>query len=132
MQTADQRETATAVSAGCCPAPGDAQLTCTRSNDEVAEIGALLSSLAGHSLASPQRTPNGYSLRLAATDEAAATLREFVRRDKECCAFLSFTVEEQPDEIRLDVIGPLGASETLDLCFAVARQAADTGIDGGA
>jgi hypothetical protein len=132
MQQQTQREAATAATAGCCPAPGDAQFACTRSNDEIAEIGALLSSLADHSLAPPQRTPNGYSLRLAATNEAAATLGEFVLRDKECCAFLDFEVEERPGEIRLYVVGPPGATETLDLCFAVAQPATDAGTGRGA
>lgn len=103
---------------------GDSEpLTCTRSNSEVAEIGALLFAVAGRSLTPPERTPNGYCLHLASNEDVAATLREFVHRDKECCSFLDFEIDEQPDGIRLDVTGPPAANDVLDLSFAVARQA---------
>jgi hypothetical protein len=97
-------------------------LTCTRSNNEVAEIGGLLFSVAGHSLTPPQRTANGYRLHLAAREDVAASLHEFAHRDKEC-SFLDFEIDEQGDEIRLEVTGPPAANDVLDLCFAVARQA---------
>jgi hypothetical protein len=85
----------------------------------------LLASVAGYSNAPPQRTTTGYSLRLAPSEDAKTALSEFVRRDKECCAFLEFEVAETPGQVRLNVSGPSEASGLLDLCFAAAQHAGE-------
>lgn len=99
------------------PAP----LTCSQGNEEVAEIGKLLLTLAGRSLTPPERTATGYRLRLRPDPELVTTLREFVRRDKECCPFLDFSVKADPEALQLDVSGPEAASRLLDLCLEFAR-----------
>jgi hypothetical protein len=111
--------------AECCEESADdlEHLTCTGSDQEVAEIGALLVSAARHSLSPPERTGNGYRLHLAPSKDLVRTLREFARRDKACCSFLDFEIEEGTQEVRLDVVGPSEANEILDLCFAAATTA---------
>jgi hypothetical protein len=99
----------------------EAQLTCSKGNEEVAEIGKLLLTLAGCSLSPPERTASGYRLRLRSDAEIETTLREFVRRDKECCPFLDFTVQRGPQVLQLDVHGPEAASRVHDLCVEFAR-----------
>jgi hypothetical protein len=99
----------------------DEALTCSKSNEEVAEIGHLLLTLAGRSLSPPQRTATGYRLRLDPDAEVGITLDEFVRRDKECAPFLEFSVKRDPQVLQLDVRGHEAASGLLDLCVELAR-----------
>lgn len=101
--------------------PENAPLTCSKGNEEVAEIGKLLLTLAGRSLTPPERTATGYRLRLRPDPELETTLREFVRRDKECCPFLDFSVTADPEALQLDVRGPGAASRLLDLCVEFAH-----------
>jgi hypothetical protein len=95
-------------------------LACSKGSEEVAEIGKLLLTLAGRSLTPPERTPLGYRLRLPPDAESEAALDEFILRDKECCPFLDFTVQREPDALQLDVHGPKAASRLLDLCVEFA------------
>jgi len=98
----------------------EASLTCSKNTEEVAEIGKLLLTLAGRSLSPPERTATGYRLRLRPDAEVETTLREFVRRDKECCPFLDFSVKQDQEALQLDVRGPDAASRLLDLCVEFA------------
>jgi hypothetical protein len=98
-----------------------APLTCSKGSEEVAEIGKLLLTLARCSLTPPERTTTGYRLRLRPDAEVETTLREFVRRDKECCPFLEFSVKRDQETLQLDVRGPEAASRLLDLCVEFTR-----------
>jgi hypothetical protein len=89
-------------------------------SEEVAEIGKLLLTLSRRSLTPPKRTPLGYRLRLAPDAETEAALDEFVHRDRECCPFLDFSAQREPDALQLVVRGPQAASRLLDLCVEVA------------
>ena len=60
---------------------------------------------------------------LASSEDVARTLREFARRDKACCSFLDFEIQERAQEICMDVVGPPEANEILDLCFAAVTSA---------
>jgi len=103
--------------------PPEAALTCSGGAAEVAGIAGLLAFLAARSLAVPERTASGYRLQLPASLEVESALQEFVRRDKECCPFLEFTVERRPEAVRLDVSGPAGASRLLDACVELVHAA---------
>jgi hypothetical protein len=96
-------------------------LTCSKDNEEVAEIGKLLLTLAARSISPPERTATAYPLRLRPGPEVDATVRDFIRRDKECCPFLDFSVKREPQVLQVDVRGPDGASRLLDLCVEFVR-----------
>jgi hypothetical protein len=98
----------------------EASLTCSKGSEEVAEIAKLLLTLAGRSLSPPERTATGYRLRLRPDAEVETTLRDFMRRDKECCPFLDFSVNRDQETLQLDVRGPEAASRLLDLCVEFA------------
>ena len=56
-------------------------------------------------------------------------VRELVRRERECCAFLSFTLHEDPDTVRLTIDAPeaAGASAAVLLePFTASESAAPT------
>jgi hypothetical protein len=99
---------------------------CALGDEDLEKVADLLATVAGYSVAPPQRTASGYSLRLAASEEARTALSEFIRRDKMCCPFLEFEVAERPGQVSLHVSGPPDAARLLDLCFAAAEQGAAT------
>ena len=60
-----------------------------------------------------QELSDGFALRMPTIDEWRRTLEEFISFERECCAFLSFEIQEQPADgtLWLRVSGPDGAKE---------------------
>ena len=56
-------------------------------------------------------------LHLRYAPEARDRVREMVRNEQACCAFLSFDLREQPGEISLTITAPEAARESVDLLF---------------
>jgi hypothetical protein len=56
-------------------------------------------------------------LELSYAPEARGRVREMVRNEQQCCAFLSFQIGEAADEIRLTVTAPEAAREAADTLF---------------
>jgi hypothetical protein len=54
-------------------------------------------------------------LELVYAADAAERVREMVRKEQDCCAFLSFHLDERPDEIRLTIKAPERAREAADM-----------------
>jgi hypothetical protein len=59
----------------------------------------------------------GLVLDLRYAPESADRVREMVRKEQQCCAFLTFEMHEEPDEIRLKITAPEEARETAALLF---------------
>ncbi len=59
-------------------------------------------------------------LRLELTYDRAARddVLQMVRNEQECCAFLTFTVREEPDTIRITIDAPEAARDAGDAVFA--------------
>ena len=66
----------------------------------------------------------GHVLELTYAPEAAAQVRELVQRERECCAFLEFTIVETTDEILLRIEAPADAGAGVTLLFAAFLAAA--------
>lgn len=49
---------------------------------------------------------------------AGARVREFVRREQECCPFLDFTVRQSMDAVTVVIAAPENAGEAADALFA--------------
>src|SRR6266513_1935783 len=56
-------------------------------------------------------------LELSYASKARERVREMIRNEQTCCAFLSFDVREVKDEIRVTVTAPESASEAIDALF---------------
>jgi hypothetical protein len=88
----------------CTLAPGEFK-------DRLAWIGALTrDALRGH-----ERRDLVLDLRYA--PEAGERVREMVRNEQACCSFLTFDLQEAPDEIRLTITAPESAREAADMLF---------------
>jgi hypothetical protein len=56
-------------------------------------------------------------LELTYAPEAAERVREMVRRERECCAFLDFKLQKEADAVRLTIVAPEGAREAAEMLF---------------
>ena len=56
-------------------------------------------------------------LELIYSDDAAERVREMVRKEQDCCAFLTFELDERPGEIRLTIKAPERTREAADMLF---------------
>lgn len=64
------------------------------------------------------QTRHDLELRLVYTADATERVREMVRQEQDCCAFLIFDLDERLDEIRLTITVPERARSAADMLFA--------------
>jgi hypothetical protein len=98
-------------------------LICSRSGAQVVEIAQLLLAVVSQALIECEQLPDGIRLRLRASDETEAALREYVTREKACCPFLALSVERCGGELLLEVHGPAEAGPILALLSQLAGRA---------
>ena len=87
-------------------------IACTLSASGLAERQEWLRRLGAESLLDGRRTGDGLALQFDATAEGR--VREWIRAEQECCAFLSFGLSPANDKLRVSVTGPPGAEPVLD------------------
>ena len=87
-------------------------IACTLTPAAMADRGEWLRGLGAKSLLDGRRSDDGLELRFEAAAEGG--VREWVRAEQECCAFLTFQLDRTGDELRLRVAGPPGAEPILD------------------
>lgn len=63
------------------------------------------------------QTRRDLQLELVYSADAAPRVREMVRKEQDCCAFLTFHLDERPDETRLTIKAPESAREAADMLF---------------
>ena len=90
-------------------------VVCTLNPSEYKDRLAWIGSLTRDSLRGHERRDLVLDLRYA--PEAAARVREMVRNEQACCSFLTFDLQEAPDEIRLTITAPESAREAADMLF---------------
>lgn len=90
-------------------------IACTLSSKDLQERRAWIADLAGDSLLNHQR--RDLALCLWCKSDAAARVREMVRQEEACCAFLKFEMHEQPNVVRLTIKAPEAAREVIDALF---------------
>ncbi len=84
------------------------------SNDFKARLAAI-AELARSALQRYQR--DDLVLRLSYPTEASERVREMVRNEQSCCAFLTFSLIERPQDIDLTITAPEEAREAADALF---------------
>jgi hypothetical protein len=87
-------------------------IACTLTPAAMGDRVAWLRRLGRESLLEGKRTDSGLDLRFHA--EAEGEVREWVRAEQACCAFLGFDLGPADDELRLRVTGPPGSEPVLD------------------
>jgi hypothetical protein len=97
------------------PDSDEQPIACTLTGGDFRERLAWFADLNRDALLAQRR--NDLQLELAYRPEATARVREMVRREQECCAFLSFTLCEDADATRLTIVAPEAARDDADLLF---------------
>lgn len=93
----------------------DKAIACTLGGDDFKNRAAWIRGIAERHLKRSLRSP--LTLLLVYGKAAAADLREMVRRERECCAFLRFELAEDEDEVRLLITAPEAAREAAGFLF---------------
>jgi hypothetical protein len=110
-----------------------APIACTLAPGDFKDRLAWIASLTRDALRTYQR--HDLSLILSYAPDAADRVREMVRREQECCSFLTFDLREEPHEVRLTITSPDEAREAADMLFEQFVASAPTpgcGCDGQA
>ena len=91
-------------------------IACTLNPGDYRNRTDWIEALAKQSLRSARR--ERLSLHLTYGPEAAEAVRDLVRKEQTCCAFLRFETREDAHGIHLSVTAPERARDAADLLFA--------------
>jgi MerR family transcriptional regulator, copper efflux regulator len=92
-------------------------IACSLDGEGMAQRGGEFAALAA---VSASRTARGITVVFAPGTEVA--VRDFVRRESECCPFLEFAVAVAEDGVRLDIDGPDDARPIIEAFLGLTRQ----------
>ena len=90
--------------------------TCNLAAAEYLVRVTWIEDLNASALCSYQR--HGSRIELRYRPSAAAKVREFIRRERECCSFLHFTIEEGDNELVVIINAPAELGPAADIVFA--------------
>jgi hypothetical protein len=97
--------------------PEKPPIACTLSPGEYGNRLTSINQLADEALRTCER--RDLELRLRYAPEAVERVRELVRREQACCAFLTFELHESPEEIALTIRAPEEARLAANTIFAL-------------
>jgi hypothetical protein len=90
-------------------------IACTLTGSGLLERLASIAALTRDALLGYERLGVVLDLRFAVT--AAERVREMVRKERECCAFLTFDLREVQQEVRLTITAPESTRKAADILF---------------
>ena len=93
------------------PAP----IACTLTPGDFKSRMAWIGDLTRETLREHRR--GGLALHLTYARAAADRVRQMVRQEQECCAFLTFDMREDVDAVRLTITAPENARDAADMLF---------------
>jgi len=93
----------------------EAAIACTLLADDFRERAAWIRGIAARHLRKSMRSP--LTLYLVYGPEGADDVREMVRKEQECCAFLRFDLSVANDAVHLLITAPEAALEAADMLF---------------
>jgi hypothetical protein len=93
-----------------------ADIACNLPVNEGGSRLAALQVLIGRRMESSELADDKLRIRLnrAGDDDLEAKVTAWAQAEKDCCAFLGFTIESEPDAVVLEIAAPMGAQGTLD------------------
>jgi hypothetical protein len=90
-------------------------ITCTLSASGYQERVQVIRTLASQSLISARRAP--LMLHLIYEADALGEVRDLVRAEQTCCAFLEFNIAEKEDGVHVTIKAPTDAAPAADVLF---------------
>jgi len=91
-------------------------ITCTLAGRNLQDRLALIAALTRDALRGYERADLTFKLRYAI--EAAPRVQEMVRKERACCPFLSFAIQEEANEVSLVIKAPEDVQQHIDTLFA--------------
>lgn len=103
---------------GSCPTneKTDAPIACTLDAVDFKTRTAQIEAIASRYLRHVSREP--LAIELTYAHEALPELRDLVRKETECCAFLDYDLKDSRDGVHLRITTPEVASDVADTLFA--------------
>lgn len=96
--------------------PDPAPIACTLTPVDLRERIVELAALTREALQSSERA--GLALTLRYMPEAADRVRQMIAKERECCAFLTFAVDEVPGSLQVTITAPERARAVAAELFA--------------
>jgi hypothetical protein len=90
-------------------------IACTLGQGDYRQRLAWIADLNRDALRAQQR--DGLRLELTYAPAARDRVREMVARERDCCAFLTFDLQQEADAVRLVIEAPEDARDVLDAVF---------------
>ncbi|MGM9481777.1 hypothetical protein ACS5PN_11395 [Roseateles sp. NT4] len=106
-------------------AADEAPVACTLSSDDLGRRLAWIRQVTSANLLSHQLT--GTKLQLTYRPAAKPDLEQIVDRERECCAFLRFDLQESAGTVELTIEAPSGVGEEARWLFDQFLPSADAG-----
>jgi hypothetical protein len=97
------------------PAEHRPPIACTLAPGEYRERLASIARLARDALRSWTR--RGLAIELRYAPDASAQVKEMVSKERVCCAFLQFDIEERPTDVVVTIRAPEETRGALDVLF---------------
>jgi hypothetical protein len=91
-------------------------IACTLSGEARQDRRAWIAALVRDALRGSER--NDLTLRLRFAPEVVQHIRDMVRKEQACCGFLTFEMDERPQDIWLTIRAPEAARAAADELFA--------------
>jgi hypothetical protein len=91
-------------------------IACTLSGEAQQDRRAWIAALVRDALRGSER--DDLTLRLRFAPEAIQRIQDMVRKEQACCSFLTFEMEERPQELWLIIRAPEAARAAADALFA--------------
>ena len=104
-------------------------IACTLRNDELRDRRAWITELTRDALRGHRI--DDLVLRLHYRSEAVARVREMVRLERACCAFLTFEIDARPDQVLLTITAPDAARGAVGTIFDQFTKPAGALVDCG-
>ncbi|MDX6668970.1 MAG: hypothetical protein QOK04_2350 [Solirubrobacteraceae bacterium] len=89
-------------------------LACSLPAPDLAERREEIGELLRRSLIGSEREPQHLRLHFDRSPSVADAVNDLVRRERECCPFLDFTVEDGASDLVLSIRAPADATAVLD------------------
>lgn len=94
------------------------EIACSLNASDYRARLAEMAAVARDALRAREEVVGGQRLTFAATPDVRERLERIVAAEATCCAFLSFDLRPDGDELRLDVTGPEDAAPIIEELFA--------------
>jgi hypothetical protein len=99
----------------------DLPIVCTLDSAQRVERQQEFEDLARANLVGRDREEGRVRLLYRRSDAVETAVRDLVRRESACCAFLTFDLRPDADALILEISGPAGAEGVLDLLYERSR-----------